>query len=223
MFDVGAQIEILIVDDFPVVRAGLRTLIEAESDMRVAAEAENGREAIEIFKARRPDVVLMGLLMPEMNGLESTKKIYRDSGGDCRVIALTGSSGHEAIYQALKAGAKAYLLKTASPVEILKAIRHVAAGKRYLPPSIRERLAERTAAESLTRRELEVLELIIHGLSNAEIAARLGLTEGTVKGHVNRILGKIQVTDRTQAALAAMGRSIFLWTENETTENFARL
>lgn len=214
----NGEIKILIVDDYPIVRAGLRALIEAESNMRVAAEAANGCDAVEQFKRQQPDVVLMDLRMPEMNGLEAIKNICRVSDGNCRVIVLTGSSGHEAVYKALKVGAKAYLLKTAPPVEILKAIRRVAAGKRYLPPSIQERLQERMASESLTRRELEILELIIHGLSNAEIAAQLCLSEGTVKGHINRLLGKLQVADRTQAAIAAIGRGIFLWTEAETSK-----
>jgi two-component system NarL family response regulator len=217
------QIRILVVDDFPIVRSGLRALIDAERDMRVVAEAGNGCEAIELFKTQRPDVVLMDLRMPEMNGLEAIGKICNGSGDCCRIVVLTGSGGYEAVYQALAAGAKAYLLKTASPIEILKAIRAVVAGKRYLPPSIRERLAERMTIESLTRREMEILELIIHGLSNAEIALQLNLTEGTVKGHVNRLLAKMQVADRTQAAVAAIGRGIFLWTEAETSEKFSRL
>ena len=217
------QIRILVVDDFPIVRSGLRALIDAERDMRVVAEAANGCEAIELFKTQRPDVVLMDLRMPEMNGLEAIGKICNGSSDRCRIVVLTGSGGYEAVYQALAAGAKAYLLKTASPIEILKAIRAVVAGKRYLPPSIRERLAERMTIESLTRREMEILELIIHGLSNAEIALQLNLTEGTVKGHVNRLLAKMQVADRTQAAVAAIGRGIFLWTEAETSEKFSRL
>lgn len=217
------QIKVLIVDDFPIVRAGLRALIEAENDMRVVDEAGDGCEAIELYKVCQPDVVLMDLRMPKMSGLKATGTLCNDSDDDCRVVVLTGSHGHEAVYQALKAGAKAYLLKTAPPPEILKAIRAVAAGKRYLPPSVRERMAARMATESLTRREIEVLELIVHGLSNAEIAARLNLTEGTIKGYVNRLLAKMRVADRTQAAVAAISRGIFLWTEEETSENFSKL
>jgi two-component system, NarL family, response regulator len=219
---VRKRTEVLIVDDFPVVRAGLRGLIDAESDLRVAAEAADGREAIEFFRIYRPDVVLMDLRMPEVNGLEATRRICAASRGDCRVVVLTGSAGDVAVYQALEAGAKAYLLKTAPPAEILKAIRAVAAGRRYLPPSIREQLAERMACGSLTRRELEILELIIYGLSNAEISYQLNLTEGTIKGHINRILSKMQVSDRTQAAVAALSRGIFLWTEAEMSKNFPK-
>lgn len=222
MFD-AAQIKVLIVDDFPIVRTGLRALINTQTDMHVAAEAEDGREAVEMFRVRQPDIVLMDLRMPEMNGLEAIKRICAASGGDCRVVVLTGSTGYEAVYRALEVGAKAYLLKTAPPEEILKAIRTVAAGKRYLPPPIRQCLAQRMNGESLTRRELEILKLIIHGLSNAEIASRLNVTEGTIKGHINRLLAKMQVTDRTQAAIAALGRGIFLWTEAETPEKFPRL
>lgn len=213
-------IEVLIVDDFPVVRAGLRDLINAEKDMRVVAEAGDGAAAVELFKTRRPDVVLMDLRMPKMNGLQAIRQI-RAACSDCRVVVLTGSDGCETVHQALEAGAQAYLLKTCAPVEITRAIRAVAAGKRYLPAPIRERLAERMAAETLTRRELEILELIIHGLSNAEIAARLAVTEGTVKGHINRLLGKLRVADRTQAAIAALGRGIFLWTETEISDKFS--
>lgn len=164
----------------------------------------------------------MDLRMPVMNGLDATGKICTDSSSACRVVVLTGSSGYEAVYQALEAGAKAYLLKTAAPTEIVKAIRTVAAGKRYIPPSIRDRLAERMAANSLTVRELEILELIIHGLGNNEIAMQLNLAEGTVKGHINRLLAKLGVTDRTQAAIAAIGRGIFLWTEDEVSQGFPR-
>ena len=175
--------------------------------------------AVELFKTRRPDVVLMDLRMPKMNGLQAIRQI-RAACSDCRVVVLTGSDGSEAVHQALEAGAQAYLLKTAPPVEITNAIREVAAGKRYLPVSIRKRLAERMA-ESLTGRELEILELIFHDLSNAEIAARLAVTEGTVKGHINRLLGKLRVADRTQAAIAALGRGIFLWTETEISGKFS--
>ena len=190
--------------------------------MHVVAEAGNGQEGVRLFHEHRPDVALMDLRMPVMNGLEAPGKICTDSCGVCRVVVLTGSSGYEAVYQALDAGAKAYLLKTAPPAEIIKAIRAVAAGKRYIPPSIRDRLAERMAANSLTARELEILELIIHGLANNEIAAQLKLAEGTVKGHINRLFGKLGVTDRTQAAIAAIGRGIFLWTEDEQSQDFSR-
>lgn len=217
-----AQIRVLIVDDFPVVRSGLRALINGEPDLRVIEEASDGLEAVEKFKIFQPDVVLMDLRLPKMNGVDATRKICAASRGKCSVVVLTASAGQEAIYRALEAGAKAYLLKTMPPAEILKAIRAVAAGKRYLPPSIRERFDERVAAESLTRREREILELITHGLSNAEISRRLYLCEGTVKGHVNRLLAKMHVADRTQAAVAALSQDIFLWTEAEMPKNFQK-
>lgn len=214
----SARLSLLIVDDFPVVREGLRRIIDAERDMHVVAEAGDGHQAIEMFSEHEPDVVLMDLRMPTMNGVEATSAICDLVKKRCRIVILTGSHGYEAVYKALEAGAKSYLLKTAPPQEIVKAVRTVAAGKRYLPPSIHERLAERMAAESLTPREMEILELIIYGLSNAEIAEHLKLTEGTVKGHVNRLLRKLGVTDRTQAALAAIVRGIFLWTDAETAQ-----
>ena len=217
-----AQIEVLIVDDFPVVRSGLRALINGEPDLRVAAEASDGFEAVEMFRIYQPDIVLMDLRLPKMNGVEATRRIFNDSRGDCRIVVLTGSDGQEAIYQALEAGAKAYLLKTEPSDEILKAIRAVAAGKSYLPPSIRERFAGRMAADSLTQRELEILKLIIYGFSNAEISRQLHLCEGTVKGHVNRLLAKMHVSDRTQAAVAALSQGVFLWTETEIPKNFQK-
>jgi two-component system, NarL family, response regulator len=217
-----AQAKVLIADDFPVVRAGLRTLIDNEPDLSVVAEADDGCAAVELFQIHKPDVVLMDLRMPGMNGVEATRRIYAAGQGNCPVVMLSSFAGNEAIYKAIEAGAKAYLLKTASPEEILKAIRTVAAGKKYLPASIRECLTARVGAESLTRRELEVLELIIYGMSNAEISRHLHLTEGTVKGHVNRILAKIQVTHRTQAAVAAISRGIFLWTPSEISKNFPK-
>ncbi len=207
---------VLIVDDFPIVRTGLRTLIDGQPDMFVVAEAGNGVEAIALVEEHSPEIVIMDLRMPQMNGLEATRKICSCRPEKCQIIVLTGSSGYEAVYQALDAGAKAYLLKTAQPVEILKAVRTVAAGKRYLPPSIRERLSERIEADVLTRRELQILELIIHGFSNVDIAAELGVVEGTVKGHVNRLLSKMGVADRTQAALTAIDRGLFLWAEEST-------
>lgn len=213
-----SQITVMVVDDFPIVREGLRKLIDAEHDMHVVAEARNGVEAVECAARHEPDVVLMDLRLPKMNGVVATTKICKRSNGSCRIVVLTGSSGHEAIYRALEAGAKGYLLKTAPTEEILKAIRTVASGKRYLPPSVMERLGDRMAAEELTKRELEILELIIHGFTNAEIAAQLELTQGTVKGHINRLLRKLGVAHRTGAALAALSRGIFLWTDSETVE-----
>lgn len=216
-------IGVLIVDDFPIVRAGLRQLIDGAGDMRVVAEATNGREGVRQFSDHRPDVVLMDLRMPVMNGLEATQQICSETCGECRIVVLTGSSGYEAVYSAIDAGAKAYLLKTSPEAEILRAVRTVAAGKRYLPPSIKHCLTKRLACNSLTARELEILELIIHGFSNAEIATHLRLAEGTVKGHINRILAKMHVADRTQAAIAAISRGIFLWTEEERPQKFGRV
>jgi two-component system NarL family response regulator len=200
-------IRILVADDHFVVRMGLRALIDAEPDMEVVDEAGTGRQAVELFRKHRPDVTLMDLRMPVMNGLEAIQAI-REGSPEARVIVLTTYDGDEDIYRALNAGARAYLLKEMDREELLQVIRAVHAGQRRVPPEIGARLAEAMPRSELTRRELEVLDLVVKGFSNKRIGDALSITEGTVKIHVNNILGKMGVADRTEAATTAIRRGI---------------
>jgi DNA-binding NarL/FixJ family response regulator len=200
-------IRVLVVDDHFVVRMGLTTLINTQSDMTVVGEAANGRQGVEFFRAEKPDVTLMDLRMPEMNGLEAITAI-RTEQPDARIIVLTTYDGDEDIYRAFQAGARAYLLKDMHHDELLGAIRAVHQGQRIIPPAIANRLAERMPRSELTAREHEVLTLIVKGMTNREIAGTLGISEGTVKIHVNNLLGKLGVSDRTKAATTALQRGI---------------
>ena len=200
-------IRILIVDDHPVVREGLASMIQREPDMTVTALAENGQQAVELFRQHRPDVTLMDLRMPVMDGVEAIQAI-REERHNARVIVLTTFDGDEDIYRGLRAGARAYLLKDAPPDELLAAIRTVHAGQKHIPSEVAAKLAERMEGPELTFRELEVLRLIVAGHSNHEIGKALFITEGTVKSHVNNILYKLNVNDRTQAATTALKRGI---------------
>jgi DNA-binding NarL/FixJ family response regulator len=200
-------IRILIADDHFVVRMGLAAVINTQPDMVVVAEAVNGRQAIESFRQHRPDVTLMDLRMPEMGGIEAITTIRREFT-DSRFIVLTTYDGDEDIYRALQAGARSYLLKDMLRDTLIDAIRAVHAGQRRIPPEVANRLAERMDRSELTSRELEVLRLIVGGKSNKEIAAELSIAEGTVKIHINNILSKLGVSDRTQAATFALQRGI---------------
>jgi two-component system NarL family response regulator len=200
-------IRVLVADDHFVVRMGLRALIDAEPDMHVVAEAGTGQQAVELFRQHRPDVTLMDLRMPVMNGLEAIQAI-RGESPEARVVVLTTYDGDEDIYRALNAGARAYLLKEMDREELLGVIRAVHAGQRRVPPEIGARLAEAMPRSELTRRELEVLDLVVKGFSNKRIGDALSITEGTVKIHVNNILGKMGVADRTEAATTAIRRGI---------------
>jgi two-component system NarL family response regulator len=200
-------IRVLVVDDHFVVRMGLTTLINTQSDMTVVGEAANGRQGVEFFRAEKPDVTLMDLRMPEMNGLEAITAI-RTEQPDARIIVLTTYDGDEDIYRAFQAGARAYLLKDMHHDDLLGAIRAVHQGQRIIPPAIANRLAERMPRSELTAREHEVLTLIVKGMTNREIAGTLGISEGTVKIHVNNLLGKLGVSDRTKAATTALQRGI---------------
>jgi DNA-binding NarL/FixJ family response regulator len=200
-------IRVLIVDDHFVVRMGLVAVINTQADMVVVAEATNGREAIELFRQHRPDVTLMDLRMPEMGGIEAITAIRKDFP-ESRFIVLTTYDGDEDIYRALQAGARAYLLKDMVGDSLLEAVRAVHAGQRRIPVEVASRLAERMTRTELTSRELEVLELIVRGKTNKEIAARLMIAEGTVKIHINNILSKLGVSDRTQAATLALQQGI---------------
>jgi|SRR5215813_4134795 len=203
----GEAIRVLVVDDQFVVRMGLVSIIDAQPDMRVVAEALNGRMAIELFRQHSPQITLMDLRMPVMDGIEATRSLIRDFP-QARIIVLTTYEGEEDIHRALQAGARGYLLKDALRDELLSAIRAVHLGRKYIPPDIAARLAERIPMSDLTTRELEVLGLIVKGMNNADIAAALSISRGTVKIHVNNILSKMGVSDRTQAATAAIKRGI---------------
>lgn len=203
----GGEIRIIVVDDQAVVRQGFVSLISTVPDMRVIAQGTNGREAVALYREHRPDVVLMDLRMPEMGGVEAISAIRREFS-DAKVIVLTTYDGDEDIYRSLQAGAQGYLLKDMFFDELESAIRAVHAGGRKIPGVVAERLAGRMGGSDLTGRELEVLELIVGGRSNKEIGAALGISEATVKSHINSILGKLGVTDRTQAATTALQRGI---------------
>jgi DNA-binding NarL/FixJ family response regulator len=200
-------IRILIVDDHPVVRQGLAAMINRESDMVVVAQVCNGREAVAAFGQYQPDVTLMDLRMPEMDGVTAITTICHEFENP-RIIVLTTYDGDEDIYSGLKAGAKGYLLKDAEPDELLAAIRVVNVGQKYIPPSVGAKLAERIGILQLSSRELDVIRLMATGKSNQEIGAVLQISEGTVKYHVNNILSKLGVSDRTQAVITALRRGI---------------
>jgi two-component system, NarL family, response regulator len=203
----SAPIRIVVADDHPVVREGLAAILRRQPDMVVVGEAANGREALDLCLSHGPDLVLMDLRMPVMDGVTAAEAIQRGSPRT-RVIVLTTYDGDEEIYQALRAGARGYLLKDVPREELLEAIRAVHAGRRRIPPPVAARLAERVGSPDLTVREKDVLTLIVKGKSNKEIGRALAITEGTVKGHVNNILGKLGVAGRTEAAIAAVQRGI---------------
>jgi DNA-binding NarL/FixJ family response regulator len=200
-------IRLLIADDHPVVRLGLVTMINAQPDMRVAVEVAEGAAAVKAFDSERIDIGLVDLRMPEMNGVEVIAAIRRNHP-KARLIVLTTYDSDEDIHRALEAGAMGYIIKAMPYQVLIEAIRSVAAGKRYIPDSVSRQLADRLPDSDLTPREHEVLTLIVKGKSNREIAADLGITEGTVKCHVNVILGRLGVSARTQAAVAALQRGI---------------
>jgi DNA-binding NarL/FixJ family response regulator len=197
----------MVIDDQAVVRQGFVALINTVADMEVIAEGINGQQAIDLYRQHKPDVTLIDLRMPVVSGVEAIAAI-RSEFPDARLIVLTTYDGDEDIYRSLQAGAKGYLLKDMFFEELETAIRTVQAGSRRIPAAIAERLAERMAGSILTARELEVLELIVGGQSNKEIAASLKITEATVKSHINSILSKLGVTDRTQAATTALQRGL---------------
>jgi len=201
------QIRIMTVDDHPVLRQGIAALIADEPDMTLVAEATNGREAIQQFRAHRPDVTLMDLQMPEMNGLDAMIAI-RGEFADARIIVLTTYAGDVQARRALQAGARAYLLKNSLHKELLDTIRAVHAGRKNLSPEVSFDLAEHAAEEALSPLEVRVLRLIAEGNSNKEIAARLSVTEDSVKGHVRNILSKLGANDRTHAAMIGIKRGI---------------
>ena len=204
---VDSRIRIMTVDDHPIYRGGLASLIGAYADMQLVAEAENGREAVVKFREHRPDVTLMDLSMPVMGGVEAISLIMAEFPG-ARIIALTTWDGDADIHRALEAGARGYLLKDVVSEEVADAVRQVHRGGRSIPTEVAERLAAFTPRIDLTAREVEVLTYMARGLSNKEIGALVGRTEGTIKVHVLHILQKLDAADRTEAVTIGLQRGI---------------
>jgi DNA-binding NarL/FixJ family response regulator len=200
-------IRILAVDDHPIVRQGIAGLVAIHSDMSLVAEASNGREAIQQFRAHHPDITLMDLQMPEMGGLDAMI-VIRGEFPEARIIVLTTYAGDAQILRALKAGARAYLLKNSLHKELLETIRAVHAGKKALSAEASYQLAEHATDDALTPAEVRVLRLIGEGKANKEIAAQLSISEETVKGQVRNILSKLGANDRTHAAMIGLKRGI---------------
>ena len=198
-------IRILLVDDHPVVRAGIAAIVSSQPDMETVGQTSSGREALDLFAKQQPDVTLMDLKLPGMSGVE-TIRILRQRHGDIKVLVLTTYEGDEDIYQALMAGAAAYIIKGMPYELLLQGIRQVHQGKVYLPAEISRSVAQRSAENELSARERQVLSLMASGYSNRSIAEKLGVTEGTVKCHVGVILSNLGVKDRTQAVLIALRR-----------------
>jgi DNA-binding NarL/FixJ family response regulator len=200
-------IRVLAVDDHSLFREGIATLLAAQPDMKLVAEASNGREAIEQHRIHRPDVTLMDLQMPEMNGVDAIMTICGEFPR-ARIIVLTTYTGDVQVLRALKAGARGYLLKNLLRKELLDTIRLVHAGHKKIPPEIANELAEHATDESLSDREIEVLRMVAGGNANKEIGARLDITEETVKGHLKNIMAKLGANDRTHAVTIALKRGI---------------
>src|SRR5271170_2848687 len=200
-------IRILVVDDHPVVHEGVNALVRLQRDMRIVAQATNGREAIQPVRTHRPDVTLMDLQMPEMNGLDALMAL-RGEFPEARIIVLTTYAGDTQVLRAIKAGARAYLLKNALHKELLDTIRAVHAGKKTMSPEASFQLAEHATDDALTPAEIRVLNLIAAGNANKVIAAQLSISEETVKGQVRNILSKLGANDRTHAAMIGLKRGI---------------
>ena len=203
----GGHIRILSVDDHPLLREAVAALLGTQPDMTLVAEASNGREAIEQFRIHRPDVTLMDLQMPIMDGVDAMIAICGEFPG-ARVIVLTTYAGDVQVYRALKAGARAYLLKSLVRKDLLDIIRQVHAGQKRIPPEVAAALAEHACDDGLSLREIEVLRLISGGNANKEIAFQLSITEETVKGHMKSIFNKLGVHDRAHAVVVGLKRGI---------------
>jgi DNA-binding NarL/FixJ family response regulator len=200
-------IRLLIADDHTVVREGLVALVKRKSDMVIVAGASNGREAVDLWKQYRPDVTLLDLRMPELDGVGAIKEI-REVDPAAHIVVLTTYDGDEDIYRAIKAGAKAYLLKDTARDALVDCVRRVHAGETYLPPPLAAKLAERVSGAALSQREMEVLQRMAAGKSNKEIGAALFISDGTVKTHVRGIFAKLDVVSRTEAIATATRRGL---------------
>lgn len=206
----SGTIRIVVVDNHPLIREGVIATLSRHPDLQVVAEAENGREALEACRREKPDIVLMDLRMPVMDGIAATRVLSSELP-QVRVITLTCYEGGDSIHRALEAGCRGYLLKDMVRKEVVSAVRAVHQGRRYIPPEIGERLAENAGTDELTPRERDVLELLANGHSNEEISRRLEIAHQTVKNHVKGILRKLGAHDRTQAvALALKGGYVFI-------------
>jgi NarL family two-component system response regulator LiaR len=213
--NVSDSIRILVADDHAIVRRGIRAMLEIVPDIEVVGEAENGRDAVYRVEQLRPDVILMDLVMPEMDGIEAIRRI-KDRQPEACILVLTTFAGEDKVFPAIKAGALGYHLKDSHPEELVRAIREVHRGESSLHPLIARKVLDELSrpaehpltADPLTPREVEVLRLVAQGLENAEIAERLVITEATVRTHVSNITGKLHVASRTQAALYALREGI---------------
>ena len=205
--DPSGLIRVLAADDHPLIREGIAAMIEAEPDMRLVAEATNGREAVECFRQHRPDVTLMDLRMPEVGGVEAIRRICADFP-DARLIVLTSYAGDAQVQSALNAGANSYLLKNMLRRDLLDAIRAVHAGMRRIPREIANQMAEHASADELTTREVDVLRRLASGKSNKAVAAELNISVSTVKAHVKAILAKLGADSRTHGVMIAVKRGI---------------
>jgi DNA-binding NarL/FixJ family response regulator len=201
------RIRILVADDHYIVRIGLIALVNTEPDMEVVAEAADGAQALELFGKCNPDLALLDVRMPVKNGIQTTIEI-RSRFANARILMLTAFDGDDDIYKALQAGAQGYVLKSSSGEKLIPAVRAVAAGQRWIPQEVANRLAARNLFEELSPREVQVLQQLARGLANKEIAEVLNITEHTAKDHLKSILGKLRVADRTEAVTAAIQRGI---------------
>ena len=201
------SVRILVAEDHEIVRDGICAIINQQSDMVVVAEAKDGEQAVQLYREHQPDIVLMDLRMPTIEGVDAIAQI-KSEFYEAKVIILTTYDTDEDIYRGLEAGAKGYLLKDTSAEELTTAIRVVNQGQKYVPPEVAMKLAERITTSELTNREMEVLKLLTKGNSNQEIGSILKITEGTVKFHVNNILSKLGASDRTQAVITGLKRGL---------------
>jgi len=207
MANASSLIRILAVDDHPLLRKGIAALVNAEPDLKLVAEASSGKEAIESFRLHRPDVTLMDLQLPDLDGIEAISRILNEFP-DARIVVLTTYTGDAQVVRALRAGARAYLLKGHVHRELLETIRTVHAGRKRIPPDIATELAEHAAEDELSSREIEVLRLIAAGNSNKQIGEQLSIGEATVKSHVTNILSKLNANDRAHAVTLGLKRGI---------------